>query len=75
MLSTNLKRIMTDRAMTPEALSVKLASDHDIHVSAAAIRCWVRGDRTPSVATLVCAAQCLESSLDALLVRETKAAV
>ena len=75
MLSKNLKRIMTDRAMTPEALSVKLAADHDTHVTAGAVASWLRGTRTPPVATLISVARCLGTTLDDLLVRDIKAAV
>lgn len=75
MLSTNLKRLMLDRALTPEALSVQLSKDHDMRVAAGTISAWMRGTRTPSVSTLICVARTLDTSLDALLVRDVQAAV
>jgi len=75
MLSTNLKRLMQDRDLTPEALSVQLSTKHGMRVAAGTISAWMRGTRTPSVSTLICVAKTLDTSLDALLVCEGKAAV
>lgn len=75
MLSTNLKQLMQDRDLTPEALSVLMATDHGMRVAAGTISAWMRGTRTPSVSTLICVAQTLDTTLDALLVRNEKAAV
>lgn len=75
MLSTNLKRLMHDRDLTPEALSVQLSAEHGMRVAAGTISAWMRGTRTPSVSTLICVAKTLDTSLDALLVREVQAAV
>lgn len=75
MLSTNLKRLMQDRDLTPEALSVQLSNEHGMRVAAGTISAWMRGTRTPSVSTLLSVAKTLDTSLDALLVCEAEAAV
>lgn len=74
MLHINLPRLMRDRAMTPEALAVKLQGmGHDARASA--VRSWMCGTRTPGLAVARLVATALECSIDDLLADETKAAV
>lgn len=74
MLHINLPQLMRDRAMTPEALAVKLQDmGHDTRASA--VRSWMAGSRTPGLAVARLVATALDCSIDDLLADEVQAVV
>ena len=68
MFNENLKRAMTGRGLTPEALAVALAK-RQVTVTAGTVSAWLRGTRTPSVSTVIEISKALDATTDELLVK------
>lgn len=69
MFGKNLKRLMAEQKLTPEALAVKLQqSGHE--VTAAAVRSWMTDYRTPGLVLGTAVASALGSTTEEMLSSE-----
>ena len=74
MMKDNIRRLMDEQGLTPEALAVRIqAGGHAI--SASTIRGWMCGTRTPNFPNAQALAQALACKLDDLIEQHHKAAV